>query len=121
MPMRPSRLLQRQRDGVTAVAVRHSLHGSSSAATAAPLRLRHAGPAAQLTPRPLGARSHTCRNLPRHKGGASDARRGSGASLKGNMSYPARRRPQVRLDNTAMLWPNNQPCLKESPASTVFN
>ncbi len=32
---RPSRLLFRQRDGVTAVAVRHSLHGSSLAATAA--------------------------------------------------------------------------------------
>jgi len=41
---RPSRLLFRQRDAVTAVAVRHSLHRSSLAATAAPLRLRHAGP-----------------------------------------------------------------------------
>src|SRR5215212_2656970 len=40
----PSRLLHRQRDGVTAVAVRDSVLRTSSAATAAPLRLRHVGP-----------------------------------------------------------------------------
>jgi len=33
---------------------RHSVRRTSSAATAAPLRLRHAGPAVQLTPRTLG-------------------------------------------------------------------
>ena len=43
-----------RRDGVTAVAVRHSVLRTSLAATAAPLTLRHAGPAAQLTPRTLG-------------------------------------------------------------------
>ena len=41
---RPSRLHHRQRDGVTPVASRHSLHDSSLAATGAPLRLRHVGP-----------------------------------------------------------------------------
>ena len=47
---------RRQRDGVTTVAVRHAVLRTSLAATAAPLRLRHAGPAAQLTPRTLGRR-----------------------------------------------------------------
>ena len=41
---RPSRLLFRQRDGVTAVAVRGAVLRTLLAATAAPLRLRHVGP-----------------------------------------------------------------------------
>jgi hypothetical protein len=40
----PRRLLHRQRDDVTAVAARHSELCTSLAATAAPLRLWHAGP-----------------------------------------------------------------------------
>ena len=51
---RPSRLLHRQRDGVTAVAVCQSVLRTSLAATAAPLCRSHAGPAVQLTPRTLG-------------------------------------------------------------------
>jgi len=47
----PSCLQYRQRDDVTAVAVRHAVLRTSLAATAAPLRLRHAGPAAQLSVR----------------------------------------------------------------------
>src|SRR5687768_11696169 len=50
----PSCLPFRQHDGVTAVAVRQSWLRNSSAATAAPLRLRRAEPAVQLTPRTLG-------------------------------------------------------------------
>ena len=48
---RPSRLLFRQRDGVTAVADRGAVLRTLLAATAAPLRLWHAGPgrAAQAT------------------------------------------------------------------------
>src|ERR1051325_10917007 len=40
---------------------RHSVLRTSLAATAAPLSLRHAGPAAQLTPRTLGARIRALR------------------------------------------------------------
>jgi len=46
--------VHRQRDGVTAIAIHQSWLRNSSAATAAPLWLRHAGPAVQLTRRPLG-------------------------------------------------------------------
>jgi hypothetical protein len=52
----PSCLLHRERDGVTAVAYRDSVLCTSFAATAAPLWLRHAGPAVQLTPETLGGR-----------------------------------------------------------------
>ena len=57
----PSCLLHRQRDGVTAVAVRDSVLRTSCAATAAPLCHSHAGPAVQLTPRTLGRRTETSR------------------------------------------------------------
>src|ERR1043165_1567644 len=60
----PGCLPRRQRDGVTAVAVRHSVLRASLAATTAPLRLRHAGPAAQdsakLLGRPEALRGNLC-------------------------------------------------------------
>ena len=47
-----------QRDGVTPVAVRHSVLQTSLAATGAPLRLRHAEPAAQLSVRSVRRSGH---------------------------------------------------------------
>jgi hypothetical protein len=67
---RPSRLHFRQRDGVTAVAVRGAVLCTLLAATAAPLWLRHAGPGRAAQARPLAGRNRVSAERDRIRTGA---------------------------------------------------